>query len=122
MKCLSFSVVALVSFASATRADLIAYEAFNQPDISSSIFRQETGVGFVGPWKSWGGAPDQTNLKISEGSLNYAGLLTEGKAHSKFEFGPKASIAQTKISGIIVAAQSFQRSPYDGDTFIDTLV
>jgi len=48
--------------------------------------------------------------------------IAKGKAHPKYEFGAKASIVQTKKSGIIVAAQSFQGNPYDGHTLLDTFL
>lgn len=48
--------------------------------------------------------------------------IAKGKAHPKYEFGSKATIMQTKQSGIIVAAQAFQGNPYDGHTLLDTLL
>jgi len=48
--------------------------------------------------------------------------INKGKAHPKYEFGAKVSIAQTKTSGIIVAAQSFLGNPHDSKTLVDTFV
>ncbi|MEZ4687528.1 MAG: IS5 family transposase [Bacteroidia bacterium] len=48
--------------------------------------------------------------------------IAKGKAHPKYEFGSKATIMQTKKSGVIVAAQAFQGNPYDGHTLLDTLL
>lgn len=48
--------------------------------------------------------------------------IAKGKAFPKYEFGAKATIAQTKNNGIIVAAQSFQGNPHDNNTLIPTLL
>jgi IS5 family transposase len=42
--------------------------------------------------------------------------ISKGKAHKKYEFGAKASVTVTKISGIIVGALSFPDNPFDGHT------
>ena len=47
--------------------------------------------------------------------------IAKGKAHPKFEFGSKVSIAKTKTTGIIVAAVNFAGNPYDGHTLEPTL-
>jgi len=47
--------------------------------------------------------------------------IAKGKAHPKFEFGSKVSIAKTKTTGIIVAAVNFRGNPYDGHTLKPTL-
>jgi len=47
--------------------------------------------------------------------------IAKGKAHPKYEYGSKVSIAMTKTDGIIVAAVNFQGNPYDGNTVQATL-
>ncbi len=47
--------------------------------------------------------------------------IAKGKAHPKYEFGSKVSIATTKTAGIIVAVENFTGNPYDGDTLQATL-
>lgn len=47
--------------------------------------------------------------------------IAKGKAHPKYEFGSKISIATTKTAGIIVALENFTDNPYDGDTLQATL-
>lgn len=47
--------------------------------------------------------------------------ISKGKAHKKYEFGRKASIAVTKTTGIIVGAMSFNENIYDGHTLPDVL-
>ncbi len=42
--------------------------------------------------------------------------VSKGKAHKKYEFGSKASIALTKTTGIIVGAYSLNTNVYDGHT------
>ena len=42
--------------------------------------------------------------------------LAKGKAHKKYEFGCKASIASTNKSNFIVAASAHHGRPYDGHT------
>jgi len=42
--------------------------------------------------------------------------MSKGKAHKKYEYGVKSSIAVTKNTGIIVGAMSFERNIYDGHT------
>jgi IS5 family transposase len=47
--------------------------------------------------------------------------IAKGKAYAKYEFGNKISILISKNSKIIVAVQSFQGNPYDGDTIEATI-
>lgn len=47
--------------------------------------------------------------------------ISKGKEHKKYEFGAKASIVQTKNSGIIVGAYSLEKNQYDGHTLPDAL-
>lgn len=56
-------------------------------------------------------------------SLHDPGVLciAKGKAHKKYEFGRKASIAILRDSGVVVSAVSFAENLYDGDTLEDTL-
>lgn len=42
--------------------------------------------------------------------------IAKGKAHKKYEFGCKASVAWTKTSGVIVGAKAFAGNPFDGHT------
>lgn len=48
--------------------------------------------------------------------------IAKGKAFPKYEYGSKSAIAQTKNSGIIVAAQNFQGNPYDGHLLLPLLL
>ena len=56
-------------------------------------------------------------------SLHDPGALciAKGKVHKKYGFGRKASLAMTAGGGVIVAAKSFDRNLYDGNTLPDTL-
>lgn len=47
--------------------------------------------------------------------------IGKGKAHKKYEFGAKASIAVTKSSGIIVAAVSHPENIHDSKTLIEVI-
>lgn len=47
--------------------------------------------------------------------------IAKGKAHKKYEFGTKASIAMTKGSGVIVAAVAHEQNLYDGHTLPEVL-
>jgi IS5 family transposase len=47
--------------------------------------------------------------------------LAKGKAHKKYEFGCKASIASTNKSNFIVGAMAHHGRPYDGHTLKDVL-
>lgn len=47
--------------------------------------------------------------------------IAKGKAHKKYEFGSKVSVARTSKSGVIVGMKSFTGNPYDGDTLEDSL-
>lgn len=47
--------------------------------------------------------------------------IGKGKAHKKYEFGAKASIAVTKNSGIIVAAVSHPENIHDSKTLIEVI-
>jgi transposase, IS5 family len=47
--------------------------------------------------------------------------IAKGKAHKKYEFGCKASIALTHKEGFVVGAQALHGNPYDGHTLADTL-
>jgi len=42
--------------------------------------------------------------------------IAKGKAHKKYEFGRKASVAMLRDSSVIVSAVSFEENLYDGDT------
>jgi IS5 family transposase len=47
--------------------------------------------------------------------------IAKGKAHKKYEFGNKVSIASTAKSGWIVGVESFAENIYDGKTIADAL-
>lgn len=47
--------------------------------------------------------------------------MSKGKAHKKYEYGSKVSIAITKTSGIIVSAMNLEKNQYDGKTLPDVL-
>ena len=47
--------------------------------------------------------------------------LSKGKAHKRYEFGVKASIATTAKEAFIVGARSYPGNPYDGHTLYDQL-
>ena len=42
--------------------------------------------------------------------------MSKGKAHKRYEYGSKVSIAITKTSGIIVSAMNFENNVFDGKT------
>ena len=47
--------------------------------------------------------------------------ISKGKAHKRYEFGVKASIAVTAKESFIVGARSYPSNPYDGHTLKDQL-
>ena len=47
--------------------------------------------------------------------------LSKGKAHKRYEFGVKASIATTAKEAFIIGARSYPGNPYDGHTLYDQL-
>jgi len=47
--------------------------------------------------------------------------IAKGKAHKRYEFGVKVSIATTNRSNLVVGAQSLPGSPYDGHTLSSAL-
>ncbi len=47
--------------------------------------------------------------------------MSKGKAHKKYEFGVKVSIAKTKESNLIVGAMAFSTNRFDGHTLPDVL-
>ncbi len=47
--------------------------------------------------------------------------IGKGKAHKKYEFGAKASIAVTKNSGIIVGAVSHPQNIHDSKTLVEVI-
>lgn len=50
-----------------------------------------------------------------------AECISKGKAHKRYEFGVKASIATTLRECFVVGARSFPGSPYDGHTLSNQL-
>ena len=47
--------------------------------------------------------------------------ISKGKAHKRYEFGCKVSVAATSRGGWFVGALAFSGNPYDGHTLSDTL-
>ena len=47
--------------------------------------------------------------------------IAKGKAHKKYEFGSKVSIAVGQRSGVILAVQTFKGNPHDSQTLLPTL-
>lgn len=47
--------------------------------------------------------------------------ISKGKAHKRYEFGCKVSVAATSKGGWIVGAKAFHGNPYDGHTLQDAL-
>ncbi len=47
--------------------------------------------------------------------------LSKGKAHKRYEFGVKASVATTLRECFVVGARSFAHNPYDGHTLSEQL-
>ena len=47
--------------------------------------------------------------------------ISKGKAHKRYEFGCKVSVAATSRGGWFVGAQAFHGNPYDGHTLSSTL-
>ncbi len=47
--------------------------------------------------------------------------ISKGKAHKRYEFGVKASIATTAKEAFVVGARSYPGNPYDGHTLGDQL-
>lgn len=47
--------------------------------------------------------------------------ISKGKAHKRYEFGCKVSVAATSKGGWIVGAKAFHGNPYDGHTLEDAL-
>lgn len=47
--------------------------------------------------------------------------ISKGKAHKRYEFGCKVSLAVTSKGGWVVAAQSCEGNPYDGHTLQSTM-
>ena len=48
--------------------------------------------------------------------------IAKGKAHKRYEFGNKVSIASTAKSGWVVGMESFSENIFDGKTLADSLV
>ena len=48
--------------------------------------------------------------------------ISKGKAHKRYEFGNKVSIASTAKNGWIVGVESFSENIYDGKTAADALI
>ena len=47
--------------------------------------------------------------------------ISKGKAHKRYEFGVKASLATTSKTGFVIGARSLPGNPYDGHTLAEQL-
>ncbi|NVK29352.1 MAG: IS5 family transposase, partial [Gammaproteobacteria bacterium] len=47
--------------------------------------------------------------------------ISKGKAHKRYEFGTKVSVATTQTEGFVVGIRSYGQNPYDGHTLDDQL-
>jgi IS5 family transposase len=47
--------------------------------------------------------------------------ISKGKAHKRYEFGVKASIATTNKSNFVVGGMALPGNPYDGHTLTHAL-
>lgn len=63
----------------------------------------------------------QDKNKVYSVHATEVACITKGKAHKKYEFGNKVSIATTTKNNWIVASLAFVGSPYDGHTLKSTL-
>jgi transposase, IS5 family len=66
------------------------------------------------------GNPKEPN-KIYSWHAPEVECIAKGKAHKKYEFGCKASLASTNKSNFIVGAQAHHGRPYDGHTLREVL-
>ena len=48
--------------------------------------------------------------------------IAKRKAHKRYEFGNKVSIASTAKSGWVVGVESFSENIFDGNTLADSIV
>ena len=48
--------------------------------------------------------------------------ISKGKAHKRYEFGVKASVATTNKSNFVVGGMALPGNPFDGHTLVDALV
>jgi IS5 family transposase len=48
--------------------------------------------------------------------------ISKGKAHKRYEFGCKVSVAATSRGGWFVGAMAIHGNPYNGHTLTDTLL
>jgi len=47
--------------------------------------------------------------------------ISKGKAHKKYEFGVKVSVAATSLEGIVIGMRSMPGNPYDGHTLRESI-
>lgn len=50
-----------------------------------------------------------------------AACIAKGKAHKRYEFGSKVSVAMTNREGLVLGMQAFAGNPYDGRTLAPAL-
>ena len=48
--------------------------------------------------------------------------ISKGKAHKRYEFGVKASVATTNKSNFVVGGMALPGNPFDGHTLVDALM
>jgi IS5 family transposase len=49
------------------------------------------------------------------------GCIAKGKAHRRYEFGSKVSVAVTNREGFVLASKALEGNPYDGHTLSTTV-
>ena len=64
---------------------------------------------------------EKTKDKIYSVHAPEVRCIAKGKAHKKYEFGSKVSVATTQKSNWIVGVHSFPGNPFDGHTVFDAL-
>jgi IS5 family transposase len=64
----------------------------------------------------------EQNLQPSRTHQFLVDCISKGKAHKRYEFGCKASLATTNTSNWIVGAMAHHGNPYDGHTLNAVLV
>ena len=47
--------------------------------------------------------------------------ISRGKAHKRYEFGPRVSVATTNRGGFVIGIRALSGNPYDGHTLAEAL-
>jgi len=63
----------------------------------------------------------QSKNKVYSLHETHVACIAKGKAHKRYEFGSKVSVALVPKLNIVVGISSFQGNPYDGNTLEPTL-